>query len=127
MSMPPKSISHPPFPCRSCGACCKYLHLAEELKEFDRGDGVCIHLDEKSNHCKIYATRPDICNIETQYRLHYREMPWEDFVAENLEICDLLEHDQKQRKAALLWAEKNMDQKELAKLKAALQNPPKAY
>lgn len=82
------------FPCTSCGACCKYLHLAEELKEFDRGDGVCMHLDEATNHCGIYETRPDICNIQTQYKLHYSTTPWPEFVAENLQICEVLQLDQ---------------------------------
>lgn len=82
------------FPCTSCGACCKYLHLAEELKEFDRGDGVCIHLYEATNHCKIYETRPDICNIQTQYRLDYSDTPWSEFVIENLQVCEALQLDQ---------------------------------
>lgn len=82
------------FPCTSCGACCKYLHLAEELQEFDRGDGVCLHLDEKTNRCGIYENRPDICNIQTQYRLHYQETPWPEFVTENLQICETLQLDQ---------------------------------
>lgn len=83
------------FPCTSCGACCKYLHIAEELQEFDRGDGVCMHLDETTNRCGIYETRPDICNIQTQYRLHYQETPWPEFVAENLQVCEALQQDQK--------------------------------
>lgn len=92
------------FPCTSCGACCKYLHLAEELKEFDRGDGVCLHLDESSNRCGIYETRPDICNIHTQYHLHYQDTPWPEFVAENLQICEALQLDQQ---AKVRFAESN--------------------
>lgn len=126
-NLPKKIPENSPFPCRNCGACCKYLHLVEELKELDRGDGVCIHLDEATNHCKIYATRPDICNIDTQYRLYYSDTPWEAFIAENLEVCDMLEHDQKQRKAALLWAKNNMPKTEFSKLERALNTPPKAY
>lgn len=83
------------FPCTSCGACCKYLHLAEELQHFDRGDGVCIHLEEGTNRCGIYETRPDICNIQTQYKLHYSKTPWPEFVAENLQVCEVLQQDQK--------------------------------
>lgn len=83
------------FPCTSCGACCKYLHLADELQEFDRGDGTCMHLDEITNRCGIYETRPDICNIQTQYKLYYQETPWPEFVAENLQVCEALQQDQK--------------------------------
>ncbi len=85
------------FPCTSCGACCKYLHLAKELKEFDRGDGTCMHLDEATNRCGIYDSRPDICNIHLQYRLHYSSTPWPEFVKENLQICEALQLDQKNK------------------------------
>lgn len=91
--MPSQNIHF--FPCTACGACCKYLHLAEELQEFDRGDGTCIHLLEPSNRCAIYETRPDICNIQKQYELHYKETPWNEFVQENLQICEALQLDQK--------------------------------
>ncbi|GGZ88868.1 hypothetical protein GCM10007161_20470 [Ignatzschineria indica] len=82
------------FPCTSCGACCRYLHLATELQHLDRGDGVCKHLT-KENRCEIYETRPEICNIEYQYHKNYSHIPWDAFVAENLQICELLQLDQK--------------------------------
>ena len=31
------------------------------LAELDRGDGVCRHLNDKSNLCRIYDDRPPIC------------------------------------------------------------------
>lgn len=103
------------FPCTSCGACCKYLHLAEELHEFDRGDGVCMHLEETTNRCAIYETRPAICNIQTQYQLHYQETPWPDFVAENLQICQALQLDQ-QAKARFKESNANIEKQQLTNL-----------
>ncbi len=99
------------FPCTACGACCKYLHLAEELQEFDRGDGTCIHLLEPSNRCAIYETRPDICNIQKQYKLHYQATPWTEFVQENLQICEALQLDQK---AKARFADSNAEIKKLS-------------
>ena len=48
------------FQCSKCGICCK---KAGELGYMpSRKDGSCIYLN-KNNECKIYKTRPLICNI----------------------------------------------------------------
>lgn len=50
------------FNCDKCGLCCRSLHLSELYHDLDKGDGVCIHLDEKTNLCRIYHSRPEKCN-----------------------------------------------------------------
>ena len=54
------------FPCEQCGCCCIHVDLILDIEHLDRGDGVCIHLT-KDNLCRIYGSRPDACNVETQY------------------------------------------------------------
>lgn len=54
----------------------------------DRGDGTCRHLDEQLGSCVIYEHRPDICRVDRQYALHYRQqMSWEVFVCSNEQAC----------------------------------------
>jgi Fe-S-cluster containining protein len=51
------------FPCTSCGACCRRVHLYPPFpKDWVREDGACKYLTE-DNQCLIYETRPDICRI----------------------------------------------------------------
>lgn len=58
------------FICTRCGLCCRNIDKIPELREFHKGDGVCIHLSE-DNLCNIYMNRPDICNTEKMYELKY--------------------------------------------------------
>ena len=46
--------------CKKCGSCCRFVFKTP----LDRGDGVCKHLEEDTNLCKIYDNRPDICKVE---------------------------------------------------------------
>ena len=81
-----------PFPCFRCGACCRHVNAAQETKFLDRGDGTCRHFDSINKNCSIYENRPDICRVDLQYHLNYRDKySWEDFVAINLEICEKLQ------------------------------------
>ena len=59
------------FPCTNCGLCCKNIKDVKELKNFDRGDGICKYLDLETNLCTIYDTRPDICNIDKMFEKKY--------------------------------------------------------
>ncbi|WP_083481842.1 YkgJ family cysteine cluster protein [Vibrio owensii] len=87
--MNPKTLS--PFPCYSCGKCCSNLHLSEETKSLDRGDGFCLYLNLKNKQCSIYDERPDICRVELQYRKNYASnYTWNEFVEINLSICEKL-------------------------------------
>lgn len=83
-------MSH--FPCSQCGLCCQHVHLAEETRFLDRGDGTCRHYDTASRGCSIYAERPDICRVDRQYEVNYaQQYTWEDFVTLNLQACELLQ------------------------------------
>lgn len=80
------------FPCTQCGLCCRNVHLAEQTRSLDRGDGVCRHYGEADRRCSIYDIRPEICRVDGQYELHYSERyTWDAFVAVNVEACRVLE------------------------------------
>lgn len=80
------------LPCNECfGLCCKNIDQVPELKEFDLGNGTCIHLNS-ANQCVIYNTRPDICNIEKMYELKYKHLfTKQEFYLKNIEVCDKLQ------------------------------------
>ena len=59
------------FPCTGCGVCCKNISHIIELKEFDRGDGQCIHLD--NDECSIYHSRPQICRVDEMYDTYFKD------------------------------------------------------
>lgn len=68
------------------------MHLMTETAAMDRGDGVCRHLDEDNAGCRIYDQRPDVCRVDRQYELHYRQaMSWETFVRMNEDGCRQLQ------------------------------------
>lgn len=77
------------FPCVQCGECCRHIDMIPQLVQFDRGDGVCIHLCE--NLCNIYEDRPDICCVDLKYKNYFNEFcTKEDFYELNLQICQEL-------------------------------------
>lgn len=79
------------FPCTQCGLCCQNVNLADETHFLDRGDGTCRHYNENSKLCTIYATRPEICQVERQYILRYADSySWDEFVALNVQVCQVL-------------------------------------
>ena len=79
-----------------CGLCCRNIDQIPELAAFDPGNGVCIHLTE-DNLCAIYEQRPDICNVETMYQLHFQNiMTREVYDRMNLEGCRRLQKIKKQ-------------------------------
>lgn len=59
------------FPCSKCGECCRHINLIPQLSEFDRGDGICIHLS--GNLCDIYEQRPEICRVDVMYQKYYSD------------------------------------------------------
>ncbi|WP_082779718.1 YkgJ family cysteine cluster protein [Acetobacter cerevisiae] len=82
-----------PFPCTQCGLCCRHVHLAEQTRYLDRGDGACHYYDDANKHCLIYETRPDLCRVDQQYRMHYADQySWEGFVDANIAVCRLLQN-----------------------------------
>lgn len=79
------------FPCTQCGLCCQHVHLTDETRFLDRGDGACRHLDEAGKRCTIYANRPDICRVDRMYTLRYAQhYTWGEFVTINLNVCSAL-------------------------------------
>lgn len=80
------------FPCDKCSLCCRQLKTYEPAKYLDRGDGVCKHLDEKTNLCLIYENRPDFCNTKKYYEKEYKDkMTWEEFISFCKEGCNYLQ------------------------------------
>ena len=81
------------FPCTQCGLCCRNVHLAEQTKYLDRGDGTCRHYSETDKNCQIYESRPEICRVDLQYKNHYADrLSWNSFVELNLEVCKILQN-----------------------------------
>lgn len=78
------------FECDRCGICCKHIDSIPQLKEFDSGNGRCIHLLD-NNLCSIYADRPDICNVEKMYEKHFKDsISKEEYICKNMAGCNEL-------------------------------------
>lgn len=83
-----------PFPCTSCGKCCKNIDLLVTINHLDRGDGTCRHFDDESMLCTIYEERPLICRVEDYYKQHLSSIyQWDEFVKMNLEVCEKLQKE----------------------------------
>lgn len=80
--------------CTQCGICCTRLDSNALYSSLNRGDGVCLHFDEGQRICRIYATRPDICNSETLYQRYFLHMSREDFIAANQRLCEQVQFSQ---------------------------------
>jgi Fe-S-cluster containining protein len=66
------------------------LKKVPALADFDRGDGVCIHLRE-DNLCEIYDHRPEICNVDLMYGKYFsKKYSLDEFYAMNQKACDAL-------------------------------------
>lgn len=80
------------FPCTSCGECCRHITNIPTLEEFDKGNGICIYLDEQTNLCKIYETRPEICRIDLMYEKYFnKKYSKNEFYQLNIESCKKLQ------------------------------------
>lgn len=78
------------FECDRCGICCKHIDSISQLKEFDSGNGRCIHLLD-NNLCDIYFDRPDICNVEKMYEMHFKKiMTKDEYIRQNMLGCNEL-------------------------------------
>jgi len=58
-----------------------------------RGDGVCRNFDDASGACRIYATRPDICNIEKSFQFFAVEMNLIEYYKANAAVCNSLQQE----------------------------------
>lgn len=80
------------FPCSGCGLCCQNIAHIKELREFNRGDGVCKYYDFTSKICLIYEKRPDICKVDTMYQKeYYKSFSKKEFYTLNAEVCNKLQ------------------------------------
>ena len=76
------------FPCISCGLCCRFSKCVSELQSLQNEKQVCCNFDVKTNKCRIYQSRPLICNIDEMYNQKYsHQMTKKEFYLANLEIC----------------------------------------
>lgn len=75
------------FECDKCGICCRHIDQIPQLKQFDLGNGQCIHLSV-DNLCDIYLHRTEICNVDKMYELHFKDkMSRQEYLALNYEGC----------------------------------------
>lgn len=82
------------FDCDRCGLCCRSLGKNFIRVELDRGDGVCKNFNEETRLCKIYKTRPIVCNVDAYYEKFLSDsMSREKFHELNREICNKLKED----------------------------------
>lgn len=84
----PTNTPREPFPCNACGECCRRVGNSAATADLSRGDGVCRHLDENTNLCRIYENRPLVCQVENYYVRHLQyAYSWPEFVAINTALC----------------------------------------
>ena len=75
------------FTCSKCGNCCRHVGDFPFMKDYNRGDGTCVHLTDE-NLCDIYENRPPVCNTELLYEKFYsRYMTRDEYDAMNMEAC----------------------------------------
>lgn len=79
------------FPCSQCGACCRKVGNSHLTRLLDRGDGVCRHLDTKTELCLIYEDRPSICRVDESYLMFSQQMSLEQYYAANIAVCNTLQ------------------------------------
>ena len=76
------------FPCTACGKCCRKVGYSHQTKFLDRGDSVCMHLNEDNNLCNIYDTRPIVCRVYDYHQQYLSDkISWSDFIQINTKIC----------------------------------------
>ena len=79
------------FSCDQCGLCCQLISQIPQLAAFDRGDGVCIHLN--GTLCDIYDQRPDICNVEKMYNAFSDQMSYSEYIEMMQKSCKLIKQN----------------------------------
>jgi Fe-S-cluster containining protein len=79
------------FPCTRCGLCCQNIDKVEILKEYHRGNGVCIYYKPNFG-CTIYENRPLVCRIDEGYVVFASDqLSLEDYYYANAEVCNQLQ------------------------------------
>ena len=85
-------MSTPRFNCDRCGLCCRSIGGIPQLKQYDRGDGVCSHLTD-ANLCDMYDSRPEVCNVERMYSRFASEMTWDEYISLMEASCECLKRN----------------------------------
>ena len=81
------------FPCSKCGLCCRNLNASSIYDDLHSGDGICKYLDQVTNLCTIYETRPLKCNIIASYIYFESSMSFDDYIKINIEACNKLKKE----------------------------------
>ena len=82
------------FPCSGCGVCCQNISQVKELKDYDLGNGICKYFDTINNNCKIYTTRPDICQIDKMFEIkYYKDYTKKEFYMLNADVCNKIQEN----------------------------------
>lgn len=87
------------FDCSCCGACCRHLDIIPNFPypSIIGKNGICIYLNQDTNLCTIYDTRPLICRVDEQYDLNINNvkntMSRSEYYKLQHEICKILNDD----------------------------------
>lgn len=84
------------FACTGCGSCCKRIgQFKDKFKAlnfpYDVNDkGWCTMLDEKTNQCKVYDNRPDICSVKKTYHTFFEQsgLTEKEYYQLNVKMCN---------------------------------------
>lgn len=75
------------FECDRCGLCCQHIDSVPQLKDFDSGNGRCVHLTN-NNLCDIYLDRPVVCNVKKMYEIFFKsKLSEEEYLCLNTKGC----------------------------------------
>lgn len=97
-------MSSPRFECDCCGLCCRLIGNVPQLKHFDRGDGVCVHLTA-DNLCDIYDNRPEVCSVERMYSRFADKLTKDQYLEAMTRSCAMLKTHYKELRATMHGAE----------------------
>lgn len=89
------------FKCDACGLCCRKVgillnsigdgksKIGEAIKAFpySHTDNVCDMLDQETNKCKVYETRPLLCRVDDMYHHIQYPAPIEKWHSLNYKGC----------------------------------------
>lgn len=79
------------YACTQCGLCCQNIENIEQLSHLNRGDGTCIHFQEKDG-CTIYESRPLACQVDAGYEVFASNlMSQKEYYTKNAVVCNKLQ------------------------------------
>jgi len=80
------------FLCSQCGACCRNVSGSGLPHDIN---GVCSHLNKKTNKCSIYNTRPEECRVDKMFDKYFKsKISKKEFYKQNTKAChDLIDKE----------------------------------